>query len=120
LTRDHTVAQQLVDAGIIGPEEARSHRLRHVLTNVVGGKPGVRGEIVKLRLGDGDRLLLCTDGLHEMVSEDRIAQILESEPRPDNACRALVKEALRNGGRDNVTVIVANHSLTADSRKEKG
>ncbi len=118
LTHDHTVAQTLVDAGIIGPEEARSHRLRHVLTNVLGGKKGVTGEIVKLRLGDGDRLLLCTDGLHDMVSEDRIAQILQSEPRPDKACRALVAEALQNGGRDNVTVIVANHSLEAHSRKE--
>jgi protein phosphatase len=113
LTRDHTVAQQLLDAGLIGPEEAKSHRLRHVLTNVVGGSPGVKGEIVKLRLSDGDRLLLCTDGLNDMVTDDRIAEILHSEPRPAGACRALVQEALRNGGCDNVTVIVANHRQEA-------
>ena len=58
LTRDHTVVQELVRQGLISAEDARTHRLRHVLTNVLGGKPGVEGEIVKLRLADGDRILL--------------------------------------------------------------
>jgi serine/threonine protein phosphatase PrpC len=107
LTSDHTVAQELVRRGLIAPEEARGHRLRHVLTNVLGGNPGVEGEIVKLRLADGDRLLLCTDGLTGPVSDDQIAGILAGRPDPDEACRALIDAALAGGGRDNVTAVVA-------------
>jgi protein phosphatase len=113
LTHDHTVAQQLVQAGVIGPEEAKSHRTRHVLTNVVGGPLGVKGEIVKLRLGHGDRLLLCSDGLNDMVADERIADVLRTHPRAAAACDALIEEALRNGGRDNVTVVIADHTRTA-------
>jgi protein phosphatase len=112
LTRDHTFAQQLVEAGLVEPEEARSHRLRHVLTNVVGGEPGVRGEIARLRVADGDRLLLCTDGLTEMVEDARIAELLARHPAPEDACRALVAAALDGGGRDNVTVVVAAYSVS--------
>jgi protein phosphatase len=110
LTRDHTVAQQLLDAGLLKPEEMKSNRLRHVLTNSLGGTRGVRGEIVKLHLRDGDRLLFCTDGLNDMVGDDSIAQILRENPHASAACRALVDAALGQGGRDNVTVIVANYS----------
>jgi protein phosphatase len=107
LTTDHTLVQQLVQGGLLTPEAARTHRLRHVITNVVGGSPGVEGEMVNLRLMDGDQLLLCTDGLTEPVSDDRIADILLHYPNPQEACRALVEAALNNGGRDNVTVVVA-------------
>jgi protein phosphatase len=111
LTTDHTLAQHMVDAGLLGAEEAKSHRLRHVLTNVVGGVPGVKGEVQKLLLVDGDRLLLCTDGLTEAVDDDHIAKLLGSHPQPEDACRALVEAALERGGKDNVTVVVAAYSI---------
>jgi protein phosphatase len=110
LTQDHTVAQKLLDAGLLKPEEVKSHQLRHVLTNSLGGTLGVRGEIVKMRLRDGDRLLLCTDGLNDMLSDDSIAGILRENPQATAACRALVDAAIQQGGRDNVTVIVANYT----------
>ncbi len=110
LTRDHTLAQQLLEKGLLGPEEAKVHRSRHILTNAIGGMPGVTGEIVKLRLTDGDRLLLCTDGLNDMVGDDRIAELLGTYARPEEACQALVAAALARGGRDNVTVIVAAYA----------
>jgi protein phosphatase len=110
LTQDHTIAQKLLDAGLLKPEEVKSNRLRHVLTNSLGGSPGVRGEIVKLHLRDGDRLLFCTDGLNDMLGDDVITQVLLENPHASAACRALVDAALRQGGRDNVTVIVANYS----------
>jgi protein phosphatase len=81
--------------------------MRHVLTNVLGGKPGVKGEIVKLRLADGDWLVLCTDGLPDMVPDAEIAETLARYPRPQEACQALVDAALDRGGRDNITVVVA-------------
>jgi PPM family protein phosphatase len=113
LTRDHTLAQQWIDQGMLRPEEARTHRLRHVLTNVIGGRPGVEGEIVKLRLQDRDRILLCTDGLNEPVSDERIAEILGRAGNPQEACDALVEAALEGGGRDNITVVLADCSFQA-------
>jgi protein phosphatase len=110
LTRDHTVTQQFIDCGLVHPDEARSHRLRHMLTNVVGGQPGVRGDIDRLRVADGDRLLLCTDGLTEMVGDARIADVLARHSRPEQACAALVEAALEGGGKDNVTVVLAAYS----------
>ncbi len=107
LTQDHNVAQELVRQGLIRPEEARTHRLRHVLTNVLGGKPGVEGEIVKVRLADGDRLLLCTDGLHGSLASDQIGEILGSLSPLDEVCRNLVAAALDQGSRDNVTAVLA-------------
>jgi protein phosphatase len=114
LTRDHTLAQQLLEEGLLQPQEIHATGLRHVLTNVIGGPaPGVVGEIHKLRLSDGDRLLLCTDGLTEMVPDEQMAGILAVHVRPDDACQALVDAALAAGGRDNVSVIVADFTVGA-------
>ena len=112
LTHDHTMAQGLIDAGIIEPVQARTNRLRNNLTNCVGGHLGVKGEITKLRVTDGDKLLLCTDGLNDAVSDARIAELLSRYPNPGAACAALVDAALEGGGRDNITVVVAAYSVT--------
>src|SRR5262249_51273320 len=109
LTRDQTLAQELIEEGLLDPDQAKTHRSRHVLTNAIGGQPGVRGEVLKVRLENGDRLLLSTDGLHDLVSNDRIAEILGLHADPKAACRALVEAALDEGGRDNITVVVADY-----------
>jgi protein phosphatase len=111
LTRDHTLAQQLAECGVIRQEEVRSHRLRNVLTNVVGGQPGLKGEVARLRVANGDRLLLCTDGLNDSVPDPRIAELLARHPDPEEACRALVEAALEGGGRDNITVVLAAYAV---------
>jgi protein phosphatase len=113
MTRDHTHAQDMVERGEMRPEEARTHRLRHVLSNTLGGLPGVEGEILKFSLADGDRLLLCTDGLTEPVSDYEIRAILLEHPEAQDACGALVEAALARGGPDNITVVMANCSLAA-------
>ncbi len=112
LTRDHTLTQQLVDAGLVEPDQARRHRLRNVLTNVVGAAAGVRGEMTQFCVCDGDRLLLCTDGLTGAVEDAHIAELLRRHADPQEACRALVQAALDGGGRDNVTVVLAAFSVT--------
>jgi serine/threonine protein phosphatase PrpC len=111
LTHDDTRAQELVELGLLLPEDARTHRLRHVLTNVIGGRPGVDSTMVALRLLDGDRILLCSDGLYEPVPDPRIADVLARCPDPAQACQALVEAALDAGGPDNVTVLVAACSI---------
>jgi len=118
LTTDHTLVQRMVEMGLLRPEAAKTHRLRHVVTNVIGASPGVEGEMLNFRLLDGDQLLLCTDGLTEAVPDDQIAEILLRRPDPQEACRTLVEAALDNGGPDNVTVVVA--ALAIEQGTESG
>jgi PPM family protein phosphatase len=119
LTRDHTTAQALADAGWIAPEEVATHRLRHVLTRSLGGRGGnVEVEVQHSQLADGDRLLLCTDGLTEMVPDARIAEVLARTEPSQEACGALVDLALDAGGKDNVTVVLARYSIPDPPRQE--
>jgi protein phosphatase len=109
LTRDHTVVEELVRHGALSAEEATHHRLRHVITNAVGGNsPDVKVEVHKVHLEDGDRVLLCSDGLTNMVPDEEINQLLQSEAEPEQACRRLVACANEAGGKDNITVVVAH------------
>jgi PPM family protein phosphatase len=114
LTKDHTVAQAMADAGYIAPEEVRHHRKRHVLTNFLGGHHGkVKGDVRWLRLTDGDRLLLCSDGLSDMVDDSAITEVLLQHETPKEAAQTLLDEALLRGGTDNVTIIVAKYQIPA-------
>ncbi|MFO0797037.1 MAG: SpoIIE family protein phosphatase [Gemmataceae bacterium] len=114
LTVDHTIVADLARAGVISRAEQDRHPWRHVVTNIVGGtQPGVRAEVHQLDLHPGDVLLLCTDGLTDMVSDDAIAAVLAAEPDPEAACRRLIDEANRNGGRDDVTAVVARFDPAA-------
>lgn len=116
LTRDHTHVQALVDAGTITREEAASHRLRNVLTNVLGGQDRtVDVEMHRLALADQDRLLLCSDGLNEIVEDGEIAEVLEQMESPEAACRDLIELALERGAPDNVTVLTARFAARSDS-----
>jgi PPM family protein phosphatase len=113
LTQDHTVVAELVRRGALSPKEASRHPYRHVVTNVVGGnEPGVRVELHKLDLEPDDVLLLCSDGLTEMISDDRIAAILQDKQEPQKVCEQLVAEANEKGGKDNITVIVGRFEAT--------
>jgi PPM family protein phosphatase len=112
LTTDQTIAQLLAEAGVIRPEDVAKHHARRVLTGAItaaGEKAEV--ELHHVKLMDGDQLLLCSDGLTEMVTESEIAEALEKcEPAADT-CRALVDMALEAGGRDNVTVVLGRYRI---------
>jgi protein phosphatase len=109
LTHDHTFAQALIDRGV--PTE-ETGPFRHILTNSLAARTeAVHPEIDHVPLCHGDRLLLCTDGLTDMVSDDDIAATLRSIAQPQAASDALVHLALQNGGRDNVTVILADFQI---------
>jgi len=112
LTRDQTVAQALVDSGKITPEEAAGHRLRHVLTDALGGHAGkVSLAIDTTSLRDGDRILLCSDGLTDMVDDEAIAEVLQRTAGSAQACQALLELALEQGGKDNVTVLIGGYGI---------
>ncbi len=113
LTKDHTVAQAMADAGHISHEDVRHHVKRNALTNFLGGHNGkVRAEFRWLRLADGDRLLLCSDGLNEMVDDASIARIVGRRGSVREVAQALLTEALDGGGKDNVTIIVAGYQIS--------
>jgi serine/threonine protein phosphatase PrpC len=109
LTRDHTLAQELADAGRISQEDASRHRMRNVLTRYIGGSDGnIQAEVHWMPLVPGDRVMLCSDGLSGMVPDDEIALHLTEHRDADAACQSLLGAALEAGGRDNVTLIVAD------------
>jgi protein phosphatase len=108
LTEDHTVVGELARHGVISPEQAHHHPFRHVVTNVLGGKDAsLRVDVQRLDLKAADVVLLCSDGLTDMLDDQRLAQILTAEPEPETACGLLVAEANAKGGKDNVTAVVA-------------
>ena len=112
LTRDQTYSQVLADAGQIAQHEVSTHHLRHILTDAIGAGQGkVNVEIKQLHLLDGDCVVLCTDGLTEMVEEEEIAGVLLRDESPQQTCQILVDLALEHGGKDNVTVIVAKYQI---------
>jgi len=114
VTHDHTLAAELVRKGAIRPDDVARHRLRNLITNVVGGNEALHFvESHALELQAGDRLLLCSDGLTEMLSNDVIAATLRDEPEPDAACQTLVAMANDAGGRDNITVVIARFDAGA-------
>jgi protein phosphatase len=108
LTRDETLAQALADAGEISADAVANHPMRHILTRAMGaGSGGVEATIYPVRLEPDDCLLLCTDGLTDLVSDADIAPMLSRPDDPQQVAQGLVEIALKAGGHDNVTVIVA-------------
>lgn len=107
LTRDDTFVQALVDQGLITREEARTHPRRSLVTQAVQGDE-VKPVLTLLDPRAGDRLLLCSDGLSDAVTDAAIARVLGSDPDPQLCAEALVRLALSAGATDNVTVLVAD------------
>lgn len=117
LTNDHSEVQRMVDLGFITEEEAAVHPKRHAITLCLGMNPAENlvepTQSGALPLEVGDRYLLCSDGLTDMLSHEQIAAIMKASPNSEETATALVNAALEAGGKDNVTVIVL--TVTADS-----
>jgi len=105
---DHSEVQELVDAGEITAQEATVHPRRHVVTRALGTGDETEADYWLLPVEEGDRVLVCSDGLTGELSDDDIFQILSTTADPQEAVDALIQAALRNGGRDNVTAIVVD------------
>ncbi len=106
LTSDHSLVQNLIDAGTLTEEEARVHPSRNVITRAVGVSPDVSAEYGSFLLQAGDVFLLCSDGLSGMVRDDRMAELVMADKPAKTLADALIAEALANGGDDNVTALV--------------
>jgi protein phosphatase len=108
LTKDHTLAQALIDAGVATSDDPAPRSMRHVLTAAIGSLDArVEPQVLRFRLSPEDQFLLCTDGLTEMVEDEIIARVLREAKSAQSACQTLIDLALAAGGSDNITVVVA-------------
>lgn len=118
LSRDHSLLQEQVDDGIITAEQARAMKNRNLLTRALGVDPVVEAEIREHEAHPGDIFLLCSDGLTDMLEDDRIAAtILEQGTNPERCAASLVDLANQAGGRDNVTVALVRVARTFPARR---
>ena len=114
LTSDHTIGGKLVMDGTHSPTDPLVLELSGLLLQALGSREGeCHPDVHDFLIEDKDQLLLCTDGLTDMVDDEDIELVLNSATSAQSACRSLVDLALKNGGRDNVTVIVARYSIPA-------
>ena len=106
ITRDHSLVEELVEAGIITHEQARHHPQKNVITRALGSDREVDADIYTVNVALGDSLLLCSDGLSNIVPEDEITAVLSDSADAESACRDLMELALSRGAPDNVTIVV--------------
>lgn len=105
ITRDHSLVEELVRFGAITPEEAKVHPNRNVITRALGTEATVDSDYFTFRLHSGELLLLCSDGLSNMLSDEEILAEAVRLREPEPVCRSLMDTALERGARDNVTVV---------------
>nr|WP_075577407.1 Stp1/IreP family PP2C-type Ser/Thr phosphatase [Olsenella timonensis] len=108
VTHDHSYVEELVDSGQITADEARTHPSRSIITRALGSDPDMYADHFSLEVNDGDRVILCSDGLSSMISDAEIEALAVSSASPQQAADNLVAAALTAGGADNVTVVVVD------------
>lgn len=106
VTTDHSVVQELIAAGRLSPEEAENHPYGNVITRAVGPSDSVKPDYLRLDVLDGDRFVICSDGLTKELTDFGIRHFLDANADPAAAVDAMMAAALENGGRDNITIVV--------------
>ena len=106
ITNDHSYVEEMIRIGKIRREDAAKHEKKNVITRAVGATEKVKVDFFEVELRENDKILLCSDGLTNMVSNDRIYQIVSANEDVDVISKELVDEANKNGGQDNITVVV--------------
>ena len=121
VTHDHLVVASLVEAGIIKPDDIYTHPKRNQIYRSLGEKPSVEVDSFSVQLRSGDKLLLCSDGLWDMVRDPKIEELLKNHvPNPSITVDSLIQAALEGGGEDNVSVIVVSVTETAQQAPTSG
>jgi len=106
ITKDHTIVEEYIRLGLLTPQDALYHPSKHMLSRAVGTSGDVDVDVTEIQFQAGDTIILCTDGLTNMVSDNEISDvILELSPSPEKITDKLIALANKNGGIDNITVI---------------
>lgn len=108
ITRDHSLVSEMVEKGTLTPEEARNHPKKNVITRAVGVEASVKSDIFEVKPAAGSRILLCSDGLSNVVEDGEILRTVLDESEPEAACGKLLELALSRGAPDNVTALIAD------------
>jgi protein phosphatase len=106
ITRDHSLVQRLVELGQLSPAEAANHHQKNVLYRAVGQGEGLEVDVESRQLAPGSKLLICSDGLWGLVSDDKILEVVRTAPTLQNACETLIDAANAAGGPDNITAVL--------------
>lgn len=106
VTRDHSLVEEMIICGELDRNEARTHKKKNIITRAVGGMDALMADFFDVRLEQGDKVLLCTDGLTNMMDDEMIRQIVEKEKDVEAAAKKLVDEAKLQGGNDNIGVVL--------------
>ena len=115
VTEDHSMVAQLIREGVISQAEAATHPQRHVITRVLGMEGTVEVDLFELRLLEGDRVLLCSDGLINELDAEEVTRVLSTQADPEAAAEDLIRRANANGGADNISVVLID-ALIADDK----
>lgn len=105
ITTDHSYVEELIKMGAITKEEARNHPKKNIITRALGIDSSVECDYYEVPLKKGNGILLCSDGLSNMVTDDEIYSVYLSEKSPEKLCNTLLNMALQRGGRDNISVV---------------
>ena len=107
LTKDHSLVEYMVETGAITREQAAGHPQKNVITRALGISPEVNADVFFTKLSQDDVLLMCSDGLTNMLSESDIAKVILSSTSPEDSAKELIQMANAAGGNDNITVVIA-------------
>ncbi len=114
LTSDHSWVHEQVEAGFLTEEAARTHPLKNVVTQALGGSSEPRVDVLEAEIQEGDVYLLCSDGLNSMLTDDEIAAVVETGGSLDETCDRLIKAANERGGNDNISVVLLRPRRVSD------
>ena len=117
LTKDHSVIQTLLETGEITEEDAKTHPKKNVITRAVGTESNVEADIYTGTLNLSETILICTDGLTNMVDDNTILSMVKNGESPDLITENLVKLAKENGGTDNITAVIIKASTGGEEKK---
>lgn len=106
ITRDHSLVEEMVVSGQIPRGEARTHEKKNIITRAVGGSENLMADYFDVRLREGDRILMCTDGLSNMLDDEEIRKIVTEEKDIRDAAEHLIDAAKRQGGKDNIGIVL--------------
>ena len=106
ITRDHSLVEEMVLAGQLSRSEARTHAKKNVITRAIGGEEEVEPEMFSVDLKENSKILMCSDGLTNMLEDDEIMRIVKNSPDIEEAAAVLIDRANANGGKDNISVVI--------------